>query len=241
MERLISLNNIEHRQGAFCLSIKELTLRAGRIYALTGPNGAGKSTLLRLLALLEAPQTGEVSFAGEGVRNESARQQRRRQITLVHQSPYLFTGSVRDNLAFGLRLRGYDRSEQEAGITEALAAVGLSGCESRPVRELSGGEAQRVALARALALRPQLLLLDEPSAGLDCNQLPALEEWLLSRSRRGMAVVIASHDPGQIQRLDAEEIRLRAGTIDLRERASLHSPHPKEYSQWRQHLQRQEA
>lgn len=225
MEPILSLRNIEHRQGGFTLAIDRLDLQSGRIYSLCGPNGAGKSTLMRLLALLEEPQRGELRFSGEPVRGLRSRQRMRRQVTLVHQAPYLFAGSVLENLAFGLRLRGIDGEEQRGRMMEALAAVGLEDYAQRQVRELSGGEAQRVALARALALGPSLLLLDEPTVGLDRKQLEGFEEWLKTLPRAGMTVVLATHDPGQPMRLGSEVIRLQNGRIEKSFHAAGHPYH----------------
>jgi len=242
MPPLIALSKIEHRQGAFRLAIDRLELQAGQIYALCGPNGAGKSTLLRLLALLEEPQQGEVHFCGVAVTGAGSAVELRRQVTMVHQSPYLLAGSVGDNLAFGLRLRGIGAKERQQRIAEALAAVGLQGFEQRPVGELSGGEAQRVALARALALRPKLLLLDEPTAGLDREQQPAFERWLASLPQTGMTLVIATHDPHQPRRLGAEVIRLRSGRLDPPSQPTDGPPQNlKEYAPWLSPLQKQEA
>ncbi|MBE0596181.1 MAG: ATP-binding cassette domain-containing protein [Desulfuromonadales bacterium] len=212
MEPLISLRDIEHRQGEFALAIDRLDLHRGRLYALAGPNGSGKSTLLRLLALLEAPQRGQAWMAGEAV-GARTRQRLRRQVTLVQQSPYLFAGSVKANLEFGLRLRRVGRLERRQRVAAALAAVGLDGFERRLTGELSGGEAQRVALARALALQPQLLLLDEPTAGLDRERLQELEQWLSRLPEGGMTVVLSTHDPGQPRRLGAEIILVRGGKL----------------------------
>ena len=150
MEPIFSLQNIELSRGdAFTLKVERLEMMDKGIYALSGPNGAGKSTLLGLLAMLMLPDAGALRFAGKLVcGNISARKELRRQITLVEQTPYMFSGSVFQNLAFGLRLRGTRGDEQRRLIVQALEDVGLSGFEGRNVRELSRGETQRVALAR---------------------------------------------------------------------------------------------
>lgn len=213
MEPVLSLRNIEHRQGRFTLAVERLDLQGGCIYVLAGPNGAGKSTLLRLLALLEAPQRGELRFAGQPVAR-STRSKLRRQVTLVQQSPYLFAGTVEQNLQFGLGLRGIRGEERQRRVNAALAAVGLAGFAGRSVRELSGGEIQRVALARALALQPQVLLLDEPTAGLDQERLTEFEKWVTAVAAAGITVVLATHDPDQPRRLGSEVIRLHQGQIE---------------------------
>jgi tungstate transport system ATP-binding protein len=135
----------------FSLTIEHLELLPQRIYALTGPNGAGKSTLLRAMALLHSPQQGTVSFPGAKTNSPT---QQRQQVTLVEQSPYMLSGTVADNLAFGLKLRGIRGKEQQQRIQSALEMVGLAGFGQRKADMLSGGEMQRVALARALVLQP---------------------------------------------------------------------------------------
>jgi tungstate transport system ATP-binding protein len=213
MEALMSLSHIEFQQGEFRLKIDDLRLGAGRIYLLEGANGAGKSTLLRLLGLLLVPAAGGLCFGGEQVTDEVQRQRLRRQITLVEQSPYLFDTSVYRNLAFGLRLREVRGELQDRRIRQALEAVGLAGFEARLARTLSGGEIRRVALARAMVLRPKLLLLDEPTAGLDRGILPIFESCLGALPDQGTTVVIASHDGAQSRRLDGEVLTLVGGRL----------------------------
>ena len=211
MQPVITLNDILVTQGDnFKLSVKSLALQPRRIYALTGPNGAGKSTLLRVMALLTAPQTGSVEFAGDEP-HELARQ--RQKVTLVEQSPYLFKGSVEDNLSYGLRLRGIDSRERSMRIGSTLAIVGLQGFEQRQATQLSGGESQRVALARALVLKPELLLLDEPTANIDSNSLEGYETLLKGLPEFGVTVVFSTHDPSQSRRLGEEVLRLEKGHL----------------------------
>ena len=209
MESLIHLRDLCIRQGEnFSLSIEHLELLPRRIYALTGPNGAGKSTLLRTLALLSPPAQGSLSLCA----TETLAQQRQR-VTLVEQSPYLLAGSVYDNLAFGLKLRGIRGKEQRKRITSALGMVGLDGFEQRKANKLSGGEVQRVALARALVLQPQLLLLDEPTANIDSKSLHAFEKLLNRLPDYGVTVVLSTHDLAQPERLGAEIIRIENGRL----------------------------
>ena len=216
MEPIFSLQNIELSRGdAFTLRVERLEVMDKGIYALSGPNGAGKSTLLGLLAMLMLPDAGALRFAGKLVCGKnSARKELRRQITLVEQTPYMFAGSVFQNLAFGLRLRGTRGDEQRRLIVQALEDVGLSGFEGRNVRELSRGETQRVALARALVLRPKVLLLDEPTVNIDDKRVSAIEALLVKLSQQGMTIVFSTHDPDQPGRLGAEVIRLREGRVE---------------------------
>jgi tungstate transport system ATP-binding protein len=216
MEPIFSLQNIELSRGdTFTLRVERLEVMDRGIYALSGPNGAGKSTLLGVMAMLMLPDSGALHFAGKPVsRKSSERKELRRQITLVEQTPYLFAGSVFQNLAFGLRLRGTRGNEQRRLIVQALENVGLGGFEDRNVRELSRGETQRVALARALVLRPKVLLLDEPTVNIDDKRVSAFEVLLRKLSHQGMTIVFSTHDPDQPGRLGAEVIRLREGQVE---------------------------
>jgi len=120
---LLELIDIETHQGNFTLRVPHLSIEAGRLYTLHGKNGAGKSTLLRLLALLKEPTKGQMSLAGEAICwRKNQLKQLRRQITLLEQTPMLFTDSVKKNLAFGLKLRGFSGSRLQRKIDYALAA-----------------------------------------------------------------------------------------------------------------------
>ncbi len=196
-------------------ALREATLdvRAGEVTAFLGANGSGKSTLLSLLAFLSAPDAGSIRFRGEPA-PASRHGELRRQVSLVLQSPYLFRGTVRDNVEWGLRVRGLGRAESSRRGSEALARVGLTGLEGRAARSLSGGEAQRLALARVLALEPGVVLLDEPTNHLDAETRGDIETLLLGWvQERGAAVVLATHDLGQARRLGARLWRLDDGAV----------------------------
>jgi len=219
MQPVISLNNIRVTQGNnFSLSVDRLALQPRLIYALTGPNGAGKSTLLRVMALLMTPQTGSINFI-DGTQGNLADQRQR--VTLVDQSPYLFKGSVTDNLSYGLKLRGIDSHERNSRITSTLANVGLEGFEQRQAKELSGGEIQRVALARALVLKPDLLLLDEPTANIDSKSLHAYETLISRLPGYGVTVVFSTHDMSQAIRLGSKVLRIENGSIFIASHSEL--------------------
>ena len=213
MNPLLSLVNLVFRREGFTLQVESLELRPAKIYVLHGPNGSGKSTLLNVLALLLMPAAGEIHFNGVPVKDAKERQRLRRKITLVEQSPFLFNASVYQNLAFGLRLRDVRGDIQRRRIAQALQAVGLEGFENRRAKELSGGETRRVALARAMVLRPQLLLLDEPTAGLDQGALPLFEHCLAALPDQGTTVVIAGHDADQPRRLGGTILTLDHGRL----------------------------
>jgi len=211
MPPVVSLNNILVTQGdSFKLLVGRLALQPGLIYALTGANGSGKSTLLRVMALLTPPYEGTIEFSGNKTHNPA---QQRQKVTLVEQSPYLFKGKVIDNLNYGLKLRGIDSNERSRRITTTLANVGLEGFEQRQAKELSGGEIQRVALARALALKPELLLLDEPTANIDSSSLQGYEALLRDLPKYGVTVVFSTHDLSQSQRLGDQVLHLENGRL----------------------------
>lgn len=214
MEPILSVRNLEYRRGdQFTLAVDRLDLASERIHYLVGANGAGKSTLLQLLALLQPPDRGEILFAGKAANGAAQRQRLRQRITLVEQEPFLFDATVYHNLAFGLRLREVRGELQRHRIATALQAVGLAGFEARRARELSGGESQRVALARALVLQPTVLLLDEPTDGLDRESKPLFENCLATLPGKGVTVVIATHDADQPRRLGGEALRLERGRL----------------------------
>ena len=157
---MIRLRDIEMRFGdVVALRLPSLDIEPGERLAVRGHNGSGKSTLLRILAGLLHPTTGTV----EGVPKPG-------RAVLLHQRPYLFRGSARDNVAYALKLARRPTSEADA----LLDRLGASAFADRTARDLSGGERRRVAIARALAVRPELLLLDEPFAALDAPGADAL-------------------------------------------------------------------
>jgi len=192
---LYHLTEIERRHGPrVVLNLEELSISQGEILGLVGPNGSGKSTLLRLLALIDQPDRGRLLFDSRPTQPASADQ--RRQVSLLLQEPYLLKRSVFENVAYGLRVRGL-KADLAERVGRALDLVGLERASfgPRPWFKLSGGEAQRVALAARLALRPRVLLLDEPTASLDLANAALVKEAALGARRAwGATLVIASHD-----------------------------------------------
>lgn len=193
MYTLLELQNVRHNyNGKVILDIEELAFVRGSITGLAGPNGSGKTTLLKLLARIEQPAAGSVLYKG---RNTAAAEKSfRRNISLLPQDAYLLRRSVFENLAYGLRIRKKNE-DLAANVTRALHLVGLPGSfASRQWHELSGGEAQRVALAARLILRPDCLLLDEPTASVDMESARNIRRAVLNaREEWGTTLVIASH------------------------------------------------
>jgi tungstate transport system ATP-binding protein len=193
---MLELRAVRHRyetNGRLVLDLDAFAVPPGALIGIVGHNGSGKSTLLRLLALLERPVEGEVRFEGKPVTPREARALRRR-VTLVEQRPVLFRGTVRDNLGYGLRLRGIRRAEGNRILETAAERLGVQGLLDRARHELSDGEVQRVAVARALAITPDVLLLDEPVSSADRAAATAMYRVLDEERRaRGLAVCLASH------------------------------------------------
>ena len=204
---------VKEYAGREVLNIPQLEIPGGQIVALVGPSGSGKSTLLRLLNFLEGPTRGELVFQGQrfGNSDEMPLAQRRR-VTTVFQRPTLLDRSVWDNVAYGLRLRG--QRDGHNTIHAALEAVGLERLASQRARTLSGGEAQRVALARAMVLRPDVLLLDEPTANLDPYNVGLIESIVRRLSaEHGTTLVLVTHNVFQAHRLASRVIFLMEGKI----------------------------
>ena len=187
--------------GRQVLQVDALDIHRGEVFAVVGPSGAGKSTLLRLLNFIEPPSSGIICFADRAFApGQEVPLELRRRITTVFQRSVLLRQSVRDNVAYGLRLRG--RRDSAGRIEEALELVGLTDLARQQARTLSGGEAQRVALARAMILDPEVLLLDEPTANLDPYNVGLIEEVVRDLNRqRQTTLVLVTHNVFQAKRL----------------------------------------
>ncbi len=189
-----------------------LTLERNRVLAVLGPNGAGKSTLFRVLLLVEAADSGRVLLDGRAVGPADAGARAR--IAGVFQRPWLFRGTVLANVTYGLRARGTARADAAAAAAPVLDALGLTSLVHAPVDTLSGGEAQRVALARALVLRPDVLLLDEPTANLDVTAQRRFREDLEHLVRaHARAAIVVTHDAAEAFALADHVAVLEGGNI----------------------------
>ena len=178
-----------------------LEVRKGERVALLGPNGSGKSTLLRLLSGLSFPQRGEVYFYGEGLTESRFSDEEfstgfRRRVGIVFQNPdvQLFNASVLEEVAFGPLQMRWPKERVRESVEAALAKLGISGLRDRPPHRLSGGEKKRVALASVLVLDPEVVLLDEPTAGLDPDSQNELIRLLRSWAGSSRTVIISTHD-----------------------------------------------
>ena len=213
MTPLYELQGVVRRYGdRVALDVPELAIHPGEIVGLVGPNGSGKSTLLRTLAFLDPPDEGTLLFRGAPAC--PATPELRRQATLLLQEPYLLKTSIFENVAYGVRLRG--EKDPVGRVRKALEAVGLDydAFARRPWHALSGGEAQRVALASRLALRPAVLLLDEPTASVDAFSAGAVRNAILSAVRQdGTTLVVVSHDLLWLYEVASRTVGLRGGRV----------------------------
>jgi putative spermidine/putrescine transport system ATP-binding protein len=171
----------------------DLIIEPGELVALLGPSGCGKTTTLRLLAGLEDADTGNITVAGKDITHVPAS---KRDMGMVFQAYSLFPHmTVRDNVAFGLRLRRAGKADRNQRAVEMLELVGLSGQAGRYAHQLSGGQQQRVALARALAIEPQVLLLDEPLSALDAKVRAQLRDQIRRiQLEVGITTLFVTHD-----------------------------------------------
>jgi tungstate transport system ATP-binding protein len=196
-------------RGVKALDSVTIDAQGGEIIALIGANGVGKTTLLKIIAGLEKPDKGVIQVNNQTLTDVELRQA----CTLVFQRTAMFSGSVYDNLAYGLRIRGQPENQIKQKITQVLATVGLNDFEKRKAKKTSGGEQQRISLARALLLEPKILLLDEPTANLDPNSARIIEKNIISRRSSDTIIILATHNLGQAKRVADATIHLHEGHI----------------------------
>jgi tungstate transport system ATP-binding protein len=183
------------------------TLEAQPFTTVLGPNGAGKSLLLRLCHGLISASSGSIVWNGLDVRHA------RRYQAMMFQRPVLLRRTVAANISYVLSIQGIPRRQRQTLVSQALEQAGLLDLAGRPARRLSGGEQQRLALARAWALKPQVLLLDEPTASLDPAATQAVETFLQQIYKAGTKIIMTTHDLGQARRLADEVLFLHRGRL----------------------------
>ncbi|MBC2836140.1 ABC transporter ATP-binding protein [Paragemmobacter straminiformis] len=174
----------------------DLTIAEGSFFAMLGPSGSGKTTCLRLISGFEKPTAGSIRIFGQDVSDIPPN---RRNVNTVFQDYALFPHmSVRDNVAYGLMVKGVDRRTRDDRAEEMLSLVKLDGYGDRKPAQLSGGQRQRVALARALVNEPRVLLLDEPLGALDLKLREAMQDELKTlQARLGITFIFVTHDQGE--------------------------------------------
>lgn len=197
-----------------------LQISPGERIALLGANGSGKSTMLRLLAGLSFPSRGSISFFGEGLAEESLKDNEffyrfRRRVGVVFQNPdvQLFNASVFDEVAFGPLQLGWPKTEIRERVEASLESLRIADLRHRAPHRLSGGEKKRVALASVLVMEPEVLLLDEPTSALDPRSHAQIVELLSSWRDRSRTVITATHDLASLEELSDRCYLLQGGRI----------------------------
>ncbi|MBR0597924.1 ABC transporter ATP-binding protein [Sinanaerobacter chloroacetimidivorans] len=191
------------------LNIRELHIKRGALCGIIGPNGAGKSTLLNLIAGLLKPSRGNLFYQQPG--NAEPPYQK---MTMVFQKPYLLRTTVEKNIAYPLKLRGWNQEDIKKRVAVLADELGLTEFLKKKSWTLSGGEIQKVALARALSFSPGLLLLDEPTANVDPGTTAEIEKMLKKiNEEEGTTVIIVTHNLVQARRLCKEVIFMNQGEI----------------------------
>ena len=199
--------------GTQALAPASLDIVSGETLVLLGPSGCGKTTMLRIIAGLETPDAGgRILFDSNDMTSVPIEQ---RQVGMVFQSYALFPNrSVADNIGYGLKIRGVGRAARDQRIAEMVVLTKIGGLENRRIDQLSGGQRQRVALARAVAIRPRVLLLDEPLTALDASLRDRLRGELnrLLRSL-GITAIYVTHDQAEAMELGDRIVVMRKGAI----------------------------
>ena len=199
--------------GVAALDGLDLTVAPGTLTCLLGPSGCGKTTALRIIAGLEHSDGGEVRVGGQDIARVPAN---KRDMGMVFQSYSLFPNlDARDNVAFGLRMRGLSAAKRRERAGELLELVGLAAHAGKYTHQMSGGQQQRVALARALAIEPRVLLLDEPLSALDAVVRVQLREEIRSlQTRLGITTVFVTHDQEEALSVADQVAVMRAGRLE---------------------------
>jgi putative spermidine/putrescine transport system ATP-binding protein len=199
--------------GTRALEPATLDIARGETLVLLGPSGCGKTTMLRIIAGLELPDAGgKVLFDGKDMTSMPIE---KRNVGMVFQSYALFPNmTVADNIGYGLKIRGIGKQERAARVAELVALTNIAGLENRRIDQLSGGQRQRVALARAVAIRPGILLLDEPLTALDA----ALRDRLRGELNRllralGITTIYVTHDQAEAMELGDRVVVMQKGVI----------------------------
>ncbi|MDI6739725.1 MAG: ATP-binding cassette domain-containing protein [Candidatus Edwardsbacteria bacterium] len=190
--------------GRQVLSGVSLDIDRPGVYALSGPNGSGKTTLMRILALLDGAEQGEISFNDRIVnvnKDKASAQTLRQKMAMIHNPAVMLSGNVEYNVGYGLKVRGKRNGETGERVNGILDKLLLTGFGKRHAKKLSAGETQRVALARAMALEPEVIFLDEPTANLDPMSARLIEDAVKDMAAAGKRVIVASHNLWQVERI----------------------------------------
>ena len=193
--------------GKTVLNLEQGAIKKGSCTAIIGPNGAGKSTFVKIIAGIEKADAGEIMYGD----NAEFPQE---EVTLVFQKPYLISTTVEKNIAYPMKLRGYDEETIEKRITELCEELNLTQFRKTKAWKLSGGETQKVALARALAFKPKLLILDEPTANIDPVTTAEIEQMLKQiGEKQETTIVLITHNLAQAKRTCDEVMMFHGGKL----------------------------
>ncbi|NMA86215.1 MAG: ATP-binding cassette domain-containing protein [Tissierellia bacterium] len=189
------------------LDIDNLKFKKGKITGIIGPNGSGKTTLLHIIAGLDKEFSGTVKYNGEMLDKNIYRE-----MTLVTQKPYLFRRTVRDNIAYPLKIRNYKKENMSEEIKNIIDRFEIEDLKNKKAHLLSGGESQKVNLARAMVFKPKLLLLDEPTSNIDPESIKIMEREILrfNKETKG-TILVVTHNMEQSKRLCEDIIYLERG------------------------------
>ncbi|WP_261817291.1 energy-coupling factor ABC transporter ATP-binding protein [Vibrio gallicus] len=193
--------------------IPEITIGPNDAIYLKGDNGVGKTTLLKVMAGLIKPSTGELSPYKPRLLSKLFRQRGHKDIIYLHQNPYLFDGSVYQNVAYGLKFQTLPAQEKRAKVINALRLVGLETIADEHISVLSGGEKQRVAMVRAWILNPSILMMDEPSASLDQESIDKIVSLAQDLLNKGASIVITSHQSNALTALCKKQWWIKDNTL----------------------------
>ena len=197
-DNILTLKDLKWEvDGRYIINISSFELKKGEVVSVIGSNGSGKSSLLKIMALLEHPSEGEITFDGQRVNGDFL--SFRRRLAFVFQEPLLVSGSIYDNIAQGLKYRGLLKKEIDRRVRFWAERFKISHLIERGHRNLSGGEAQRVNLARAFAVEPEILFLDEPFTALDLpTRMDIIEDIQEIIREKGISAVFVTHNPEEL-------------------------------------------
>ena len=214
-EPLLLFRGIEKSfAGNQILKNVNLSIYPGKCILLSGKNGSGKSTLLKIIAGLETPSKAEIEFSGKSHSWKSVIRSIRKNIIYLHQQPYLLSGTVVSNVAYGLRFTHLNRTQRSDSLKEALEWAGLADVANEQAKTLSGGVQQRVAFTRAWILKPKVLLLDEPMANMDYESRMQACDLLKRMKSEGMSIVVTGHDADIFDGLTDKHFHLTEGKLE---------------------------
>ena len=189
----------------------DLTVNKGEALAILGYSGAGKTTLLKIISALDVDFKGTYLFKDMDVKKDPEKV--RKCITMVFQNPVMFKGTVFENVAYGLKVRGYSKRFIVEKVDEVLESLGILDLKDKNAKRLSGGEKQRVAVARALVLDIDVYIFDEPTSNLDIENIKVVEDAIKGLKRRGKTVIFTTHDLLQARRLSDRVAYIERGEI----------------------------